>query len=133
MDDLSQTQWGFRFSKADAVAIVAFVAAAVALAEAGSELGWLLGIASAHFFLFCNVFRIARPLELAWAGWFVLNAGLWFWAGRLGWERVLLCQLPVSGTVLWLGVRSPGYHGIFADRLNPKLQIHLERQQTRIP
>jgi len=131
---VSCRSWGFRFSTGDAVAIAVFGGAAVALAGAGSELGWLLTVASVHFFLFCNVFRIARPLELTWAGLFVLTTGLWAWndAG-LSWVKVLLCQLPLSGTVLWLGIRSPCYHGILADRLNPKLEAYLESQQTRMP
>lgn len=117
--------WGFRFSLADVIAISVFTSAAAGLWHLGSPLWWLLVIAAGHFFLFCNVFRIVRRRELIWAGLFVLNVGLWAWFDRLTWPGVLLCQLPITVVLIVADIRAPGYHGVLAKRLNPRLNDYL--------
>ena len=118
--------WGFRFSRADAITIGVIGCAAVGLCHLGSPLWWLLLIAAGHFFLFCNVFRIVRRREFIWAGLFVLNVGIWTWFERLTWSNVLLCQLPITVALIAADMRSSGYHGVFAGRLNPRLADYLE-------
>lgn len=122
--------WGFRFSFADAAALVAFGAAVAILHKLGSSFSWIVAIVAAHFFLFCNIFRVVRRRELIWAAAFVMNVGLWFLLGQLDWFKVLACQLPVSTGVIAWELRAARYHGIFADRLNPALQDYI---QGRIP
>ena len=118
--------WGFRFSLMDAIAIGVFLSAASGLWYLGSPLWWLLLIATGHFFLFCNVFRIVRRRELIWAGLFVLNVGVWAWLDRLTWTGVLFCQLPITVVLIVADIRAAGYHGVFAKRLNPQLNEYLE-------
>ena len=118
--------WGFRFSLTDALAIIAFMSAAAVLWRLGNVLWWILVIAAGHFFLFCNVFRIIRRRELIWAGLFILNIGVWTALGPLTCPRVLLCQLPITITLVLADMRSRGYHGVFANRLNPLLNDYLE-------
>ncbi len=118
--------WGFRFSPTDAVALVAFGATVVILRRYGSGLSWIVAITAGHFFLFCNVFRVVRRRELIWAALFVLNVGFWLLLGRLDWFNVLACQLPVSTGVIGWELKATGYHGIFADRLNPRLTEYLD-------
>jgi hypothetical protein len=118
--------WGFRFSVADAAALAAFGALAAGLHRLDSGLAWVVAVAAVHFFLFCNVFRVARRRELIWAALFIMNVGLWLWLGRLDWFNVLACQLPVSVVVIAWEIRTTRYHGIFADRLNPTLTDYLE-------
>lgn len=118
--------WGFRFSPTDALAICVFLGAAGVLWQQGSPLWWLLLIAAGHFFLFCNVFRIVRWRELVWAGLFVLNVGIWAWLDQLSWVWVLMCQLPITIWLVVTNMRAPGYHGVFAKRLNPRLNDYLE-------
>lgn len=118
--------WGFRFSPTDSVAIVVFIGVAAVFQRWGSLLWWMLLIAAGHFFLFCNVFRIIRRREFIWAGFFILNIGLWLWFGEPTWPRILACQLPVTVVLIFADIRAPGYHGIFANRLNPKLNDYLE-------
>lgn len=118
--------WGFRFSLTDAVAIGVFTSAAGGLWHLGSPLWWMLVIAAGHFFLFCNVFRIVRRRELIWAGLFVLNVGVWTWFDRFTWPGVLLCQLPITLALVIADMRAAGYHGVFAQRLNPRLNDYLE-------
>ncbi|MBI5818171.1 MAG: hypothetical protein HZA88_04225 [Verrucomicrobia bacterium] len=121
---------GFRFSTTDAVAIGVFTCAAVVLWRLDSPLWWMLVITAGHFFLFCNVFRIDRRHELIWAALFIVNVGVWVWFDHLSWAGVLFCQLPVTAGLVVANMRAPGYHGVFADRLNPKPNGHLE---GRIP
>lgn len=125
--------WGFRFFLTDALAIFVFVSIAWVLWCEGSPLGWMLMITAAHFFLFCNVFRIVRRRELIWAGLFLLNMGLWAWFAKLACLPVLLCQLPVTVVVIVGDLRSPGYHGIFANQLNPRLNDYLAHQERPHP
>ena len=100
--------WGFRFSITDALAIFAFMSAAGVLWRLGNLLWWMLVIAAGHFFLFCNVFRIVRRRELAWAGLFIVNVGVWAWLDLLTWPCVLLCQLPITVGLVVADMRSPG-------------------------
>jgi hypothetical protein len=109
---------GFRFSLADAVVMAAFAGAAFYLWRLGNPLWWMLAITAGHFFLFCNVFRMARRRELIWAVVFILNIGAWAWSVNLTWIRVLLCQLPITAGLVIGEMREPGYHGVFANRLN---------------
>lgn len=61
---------GFRISATD----IAFILIGAVAAAYAVQVEWWMGAAIAfvigHFFLFCNVLRAARPLELAWSGVF---------------------------------------------------------------
>jgi hypothetical protein len=118
--------WGFRFSAVDAIALIILGAAVFGLYRRDSKLWWLVAIVAAHFFLFCNIFRVVRRRELIWAVCFVLNVGLWLLLGRLECFNVLACQLPVSVGVIAWELKATRYHGILADRLNPALQDYLD-------
>jgi len=122
--------WGFRFSLIDSVALGVFALTAFALHRFGSTLSWVVAIVAAHFFLFCNIFRVVRRRELIWAGIFVLNTLFWVLLARLDWFNVLACQLPVSAGVIAWEIRATRYHGVLADRLNPALEDYIE---GRIP
>ena len=118
--------WGFQFSRMDAAVIAVFVGLAVVFRQWDSPLWWMLAIASGHFFLFCNVFRIIRRRELIWALLFILNIGSWLWFENLNWAHVMYCQIPITIILIIADMRAPGYHGIFAKRLNPQLNDYLE-------
>jgi hypothetical protein len=120
--------WGFQLSPTDAAAIGGILIAALVLRWLDSPLWWMLMIVAGHFFLFCNVFRIIRRRELIWAGLFLLNSGFWIWFDRLTWLPVLLCQLPVTVALVAAEMRAPGYHGVWAKRINPRLNDYLERR-----
>ncbi len=107
---------GFRFSRVDALVLVAGAVLTVVLWPAMGSLALVVPVALAHFFLFCNVFRVRRGVELLWAGVFMANFAAWGLLGRFSWVRVLLTQLPVTLTILVVEVRHPRYHGIFASR-----------------
>ena len=122
--------WGFRFSMMDVLVISLFMGTVAVLWYFYSTLWWILLMTAVHFFLFCNVFRIVRRLELVWAGIFILNIVTWACFNNLTWLPVLLCQLPVTIVLLIAGIHSPGYHGVFAKQLNPQLNKYLEGESV---
>lgn len=120
--------WGFRLSVTDAIVLVAAAAGTVALRRMESPIWWLLAVVIGHFFLFCNVVRLHRSLEFAWAVSFILITGFWMWRGNLALIPVLACQLPLTAGVVIAEMRSSRYHGIFAARLNPHLGEYLKER-----
>ncbi|MDP1734587.1 MAG: hypothetical protein Q8L44_09525 [Sulfuritalea sp.] len=113
---------GFRLSVTDVIVLVAGAAGTVLAAQVQWWMGLIVGVAVGHFFLFCNVFRVARPLELAWSALFVVLAGATITFGQPGWPAAL--SLTLIGTVLVIvaQVRKPSYHGIAWERFNSKLR-----------
>ena len=75
-----------------------------------------------HFFLFCNVVRMARPYELAWAAVFVALASATLLTGAPGWPLTAALSLGVTLAVVVLQMRRPSYHGIAWQRINPGLR-----------
>jgi len=65
----------FRFSVVDGFVLVGGVAGTIVLSIFAWWEGFAIGFVIAHFFLFCNVVRMARRLELLWGGVFVALAG----------------------------------------------------------
>jgi hypothetical protein len=77
---------------------------------------WLPAMVVFHFFLFCNIFKVPRKLELGWAGVFVLNTGVWLALGSFDWRPVLLTQTPFTLAAIGLTLaarrrRRPGDAG----------------------
>ena len=112
---------GLRLSFVDVVVLV--VAAITTIVTWSWTEGWSLLVAFVvgHFFLFCNVFRIRRKMELWWAALFVINGAVQVAAGSIafGWLCGLQCLVTVI--VLFIELRHPSYHGIFAERWNRHL------------
>src|SRR5262245_6473937 len=81
--------------------------------------GLWIAVAIGHFFLFCNVLRLSRVLELAWAAAFVLGAG----AVRSGVAvaPVLAAIGAASLVVTVVAIARPSYHGVMWRWINPKL------------
>ena len=134
---------GFRLSVADIAVIglcailtftLLWVEAIASVAGVFGPLVWLPAVALFHFFLFCNVFRIHRRLELTWAAVFVVNCCIWIlllwpmpFAGALHdgmnpvlmfWLCVLGVQTPVTVVLIVIAIFTEDYHGI-GYRLGP--------------
>jgi hypothetical protein len=106
---------GFRFSTVDGCVLVVGAIASAVLAYAVGTMALIVVVPLVHFFLFCNVFRVRRWLELWWTATFVLNAGAWFvLAGEVSWLAILAVQLPITVAVIAWQMRQPDYHGVFA-------------------
>ena len=123
--NLPARRQGFRISFGDAVILAVGFAGTLWLRSMDFPLWWIVLMALGHFFLFCNVFLVWRRLELVWAVAFVILVGVHLAFGHTNWLSPVIMQTPVTLTVLWLQIRSPWYHGIFARRINPRLDDFL--------
>jgi len=112
---------GFRLSVVDLIILVIGAVAALALFSMVWWWGFVVGFALAHFFLFCNVVRMARPLELAWSSVFVALAAATVALDAPGWLATTCVSLLVTVVVVLLEVRKPSYHGVGWRRINPGL------------
>ncbi|MEI8368878.1 MAG: hypothetical protein WCJ31_10655, partial [Planctomycetia bacterium] len=74
--------------------------------------GLAIGLPVVHFFLFCNVFRISRPLELLWAGVFLILAALTVVWGAPGWVATVVVSVFVACAVVIAEMCKPSYHGV---------------------
>jgi hypothetical protein len=103
---------GFRLWVSDAVILgVGLPASWVAWRFLG-EPALLLPMVLGHFFLFCNVFRVERWVELTWASLLLLNAAAWAISGKLTFPRLFLAQLPFTLAALLSAPLMSGYRGI---------------------
>ena len=75
----------------------------------------------AHILLFCNVVRMARPLEMIWAGVFVVLAGATIVFDTPSWLVTALVSLLVTVVVVVVEMRKPSYHGVGWQAINPDL------------
>jgi hypothetical protein len=116
---------GFRLSRFDAVILLLGAVLSWWLMSQSFPLWWIVPTSLGHFFLFCNVFLVWRRWELLWAVAFVLNVGVHLVFGTLDWLSPMLFQLPVTVMVIMWQILSPWYHGVFAERLNPRLKEYL--------
>ena len=112
---------GFRFSALDGVVLVVGVVGVVAVSVIEWWLGLAVGIPVAAFFVFCNLFRVSRPLELLWAGAFIALAAATIVWGAPGWWATTLGSVLVASAVVAAEIRRPSYHGIGWRRINPGL------------
>lgn len=96
--------------------------------------GFVIAFVVAHFFLFCNIFRMSRPLELVWAAAFVAAAGGTVVTETPGWGVTVVGSLIVTVLVVAIEMRRPSYHGIAWQQLNPKLpgwwEAHIAKHAT---
>lgn len=112
---------GFRFSTLDGVVLIVGGAAAAGISLISMWIGVATAFAVAHFFVFCNEFRISRPLELIWAGTFAALAVLAM-AQLVVWPVALTASLILTLVVIVIEARRPSYHGVAWKRLNPQLE-----------
>ena len=108
---------GFRLSALD---VIGGVASAYALTFDRS-LGVAIAFVVLHFFLFCNVLRMSRPLELVWAGAFAALAVAALSFNVLSWPAVFAASAALTAIVAAIELRRPSYHGVGWQKLNPRL------------
>ena len=113
---------GFRLSLRDVIVILIGIAAAAYLFRIEPWWSFIVAFVVAHFFLFCNVVRMARPLELTWAGVFLALASATLLAEVPGWPVTAAVSLVVTAVVVALQMRKPSYHGVGWQRINPGLR-----------
>jgi hypothetical protein len=119
---------GFRLSVVDVFVIGGGTAAAIALSMYVWWWGFVPAFVLAHFFLFCNVVRMARSSELVWAGIFIMLAGATIAFNVPGWAATALVSLLVTVAMFVVEMRKPSYHGVGWQRVNPGLPAWWERR-----
>lgn len=117
---------GFRCSVGDGLVLICGAVIAIALSIFVCWQGIIVGFVVSHFFLFCNVVRLSRPLELLWSGVFVAFAGATIVDGLPGWGTTFIVSGVTTVVVILLEIRKPSYHGIGWKRINPGLPIWLK-------
>lgn len=123
-------QPGFRLSVRDVVVIILGIAAALYLAAMEFWWGFIVAFVVAHFFLFCNVVRMARPFELTWAAVFLALACATLLTEAPGWPITTGVSLAVTVVVVVLQMRKPSYHGLGWQRINPGLRAWWEASRA---
>jgi len=92
-----------------------------ALASLDRSWGLVTLIPLATFFIFCNVFRVSRLPELIWAAIFLALAASTLLAGFPGWFVTVSVACGVCAVIVVAEFRRPSYHGVFWQRINPRL------------
>jgi hypothetical protein len=121
---------GFRIDVIDALVVAGGIVATVLLAQVEWWMGLIVGFSVGHFFMFCNVFRVAKSLELTWSVIFVGLTATTIVTGLPGWPVALGVTLVTTFVVIAAQLRRPSYHGIGWQRLNPKLREWWQAQGT---
>lgn len=122
---------GVRFSFADATAIAACFLLTAWSWQWLDVYALVAPFVLGHFFLFCNIFRVRRSLELIWAGSFLAQAFAWLALGpAFDFLPIALTQLPITAAVIGYEMRSPRYHGMLCGRINPDLGSYLEERRA---
>lgn len=116
---------GLRLSLTDVVVLIAGGLIGIVGFPFTEGLSLFVPFVVLHFFLFCNVFRIRRVPELIWAAVFLLNCTAWIATGNLNLAAICGAQLPVTLLLIGYELRQPTYHGICAQRINPRLDEYL--------
>lgn len=112
---------GFRISEIDVGILILGTIGSYIMGRIEDALGVLVIFTVAHFFLFCNVVRMDRTLELIWAAFFILLAAGTMLIGVPTWSHTFSIVLTVTAVFVVIQVRRPSYHGVFWRQLNPDL------------
>lgn len=112
---------GFRLSFVDVLVLIAGMAGAAYFGTQTWWIGLVIGFVVGHFFLFCNVFRMSRSLELIWAAGFLLLAGGTIAVDFPGWPTTMGLSLALTVAVIVTEMRRPSYHGVGWQKINPEL------------
>jgi hypothetical protein len=121
---------GFRFSAFDALLLVSGALGSLLFWSRTWWLGLVIAFVVGHFFLFCNVFRISRRLELVWAVVFLLLALFTVVSDRPTWTTTVLLSLAITIVVVGIELRKPSYHGVGWSRINPNLRQRWDASVT---
>jgi hypothetical protein len=113
---------GFRLSARDVGVLVIGSVASVAVVRLDAWPGIAIAFVVAHFFLFCNILRLSRPLELTWAAVFSGLAIATTSFTLISWPAVLACSSGLTLALALIAIRRPSYHGLGWQTLNPGLR-----------
>jgi hypothetical protein len=112
---------GFRLSRLDVIVLLLGFPAVALIASQLPWLGAAIAFTLGHFFLFCNIVRMDRPLELVWAAAFTLLAVATILTTQPGWPATFALALLLTVVLVAIQLRKPSYHGVLWQRINPNL------------
>jgi hypothetical protein len=112
---------GFRLSVRDVIILNVGLVVVFALAKIVWWGAFVVGFVLGHFFLFCNVIRMSRSLELAWAVVFATLAAATLALDAPGWPVTVSVSLIATLALVGLEMRKPSYHGVGWKWINPGL------------
>ena len=112
---------GFRISTLDVAVLLLGASFAASIGVVQPWIGVAIVFAVTHFFVFCNIVRLARPLELTWAATFVTLATITVVLDAWSWPVTLGLSLVLSTALVTMELRKPSYHGAFWRQINPGL------------
>ena len=112
---------GFRLSELDVGFMLAVFVLSPLLGRFIEQLGIAALFAVFHFFLFCNVLRAGRLLELLWSAAFVSLWSCSYFLGVPAWLHTYALAFAATVAVTVVQVLLPSYHGAFWAVLNPRL------------
>jgi hypothetical protein len=118
----SQFQPGFRLSFLDVLVLALGVFGSIYCWPRNGLLGFVIAFVVGHFFIFCNVFRLARGLEVLWASVFLIATLLALRSYDPLWMTIAIPSLIVTVIVIGIEIRKPSYHGVGWSRINPGLR-----------
>ena len=124
---------GFRMSRLDVAFVLLALACAPLLGRVVEQLAIAELFAVLHFFLFCNVLRANRSLELLWAAVFVCLWSTSYFSGVPSWPYSYGMAFTVTVAVTIVQLSLPSYHGAFWRVLNPGLPRWWEQQTGSKP
>ena len=124
-------QPGFRFSLVDGIVLVVGAVAAAVVWPTAGWIAFIIAFVVSHFFLFCNVFRVARPLELAWSGLFVVLTYCTIAIGQPPHALSIAISLMATIVVIALEMRKRSYHGVLWRTINPGLPEWWKERSTK--
>ncbi len=128
----AEFQPGFRFSVVDAVVLVVGAGVSVLFWQQTMWGGFVVAFVVGHFFLFCNIFRISRSLELVWSALFVAVVASTVVTKIPGWSFAIVLSLIATGVVIAIEMRKPSYHGVCWKRINPDLHKWWEEHNVSL-
>jgi hypothetical protein len=112
---------GLRLSTIDVIVLLVGGLISASIAALAPWFGIALAFVIGHFFLFCNVFRMARSRELVWAVVFVVLSASTAFIGLPHWPVTLTISFVATVLLVVVEMRQPSYHGAFWRRINPDL------------
>ncbi|MGZ5789699.1 MAG: hypothetical protein ACXWJF_09645 [Burkholderiaceae bacterium] len=105
----------------DIVVLVVGTIGSFLVAQVELMFGLAIAFTIVNFFLFCNVFRIPRQLELTWAAIYLLLIGSTITMQLPGWFFSFGLSVAVTLVVIIFQIRQPSYHGMGWKQINPQL------------
>ncbi len=129
---MPEFQPGFRISVIDGIVLIAGAVVVVFTYLVVPLIAFIVGYVVVHFFLFCNLFRVARSLELIWSGLFVALCAASILLNQPPWPITVVLSLATTCVVIALTLRKPSYHGALWKMINPDLPEWWARQHRNL-